>query len=274
MAAASNKRKRSKRRRARGESDLVRLGAVCVVVIIAALALATLLRPDKGYARAEPLLAALAGGAGLGVVALLLIGLLRRVALVDVRDRGSLWQATTAWPGMAIVVTLFVADAAGPHLVGAIGALSRDGGASRAGEQMDFRRWQATVVPIIVGYMSAVRRDPVIVRGLAAPPRSEPSRFAERLGANARRSPWRSREKAAQLHARPELRRLTTLLERGLAFGERAQRSFLLAVKRVKQRGRTTRGRHSAQTASRGQHSGATALPSRGGRVRARGEQT
>lgn len=123
MAAASNKRKRSKRRRARGESDLVRLGAVCVVVIIAALALATLLRPDKGYARAEPLLAALAGGAGLGVVALLLIGLLRRVALVDVRDRGSLWQATTAWPGMAIVVTLFVADAAGPHLVGAIGAL-------------------------------------------------------------------------------------------------------------------------------------------------------
>ncbi len=107
---------------------------------------------------------------------------------------------------------------------------------------MDFRRWQATVVPITVGYMSAVRRDSVIVRSL--PRHRDRSLLAslsdsERTLAGLRGDLAKS---AAQLHARPELGRLTTLLERGLEFGQRAQRLFRQGAKEVTPTGRIPRG--------------------------------
>lgn len=211
-------------------ADAVRPVAVGVVVLVAALAFATLLRPRAGYASAQPLLFALALGAGLGVVSLVLIGAVARLARPGLRGRRSLRRSATAWPSMAIVVTIFVTSAAAPRVVHGISVLSRGGGVSRSSQQAAFRTWQQLVVPIVVSYASAVGKDAVLVHGL---PRGHLRRLLRAVSASEAvltRLGVRLRSDAAQLPARPELARLTTLLERSLASGQAAQRTLVVAL--------------------------------------------
>lgn len=211
--------------------DVVRQGAVCAVVIVASLSFATLLRPHAGYASAQSLLVALAVGAGLGVATLILVGFVVRVLVSDRCDRASLRQVMTAWPSMAIVLIILVFAAAGPPVVRAIGVLAGGGGGSKASEQADFRRWQQTVVPIAVAYISAVGKDAVFAHGL---PRIRDRGLLTALN-NSEKTLARLRQdlasNTARLPSRPELERLTKLLERALTFGERAQQPLLLTAK-------------------------------------------
>ena len=201
-------------------------GAGLLVVVIAALAVATVLRPRIGYATAPPLLGALALGAGLGVVSLLAAGLLTRLVF---HRSGSFGRAATRWPTAAVLVTLFVAAAAAPHVVAGVAGLTRGSGASRAPEQADFRAWQQTVVPIVVSYTSAVTRDVVFGHGL---PRRHLHRLQTALTASGKTLENLGHRLASSTRRlrSAELARLTRLLQQALALGGQAQRTLSAAV--------------------------------------------
>ncbi len=197
---------------------------------MAALAFATLLRPRAGYISAQPLLLALALGAGLGVVSLGFVGLVLRVVGADHHRRRSLGGMATGWPSMAIVFVIFVTAAAAPHVVDGISGLTKSQGASRASEQAAFRRWQQIVVPIVVAYTSAVGKDAVFGHGL---PRSHQRRLLSAVSntqAVLRGLRGRLGSHSVGLPSDPDFVRLTALLNRSLTFGEQAQRTFGLAL--------------------------------------------
>lgn len=203
---------------------------VLAVVVVAALAVATLLRPAAGYTTAQPLLLALALGAGLGAVSLLITGLLARAVRAGREAHGSLWGTATGWPIIAIVVGAFVIAAAAPHVVDGIVRLTRDQGASRAAEQSDFRDWQQVVVPIVLSYTSALQKDAAFSHGF--PRRRLRRLLGVLMGSQTKLEDLRRRLQSHThgLRSRPELARLTASLDRSLALAQRAQRTLSEAV--------------------------------------------
>ena len=212
-------------------AEFSRFAAACapvVVITVAALAVATLRRPPAGYRSASALLAALALGAGLGAISLLIVGLAVKRAARGAQH--SLWRAATRWPAAAIVVAAFVIAAAAPGAVHGIAALIRNPAAARAAEQSAFRDWQAVVIPVTLSYTSALQRDAPFSHGL-------PRRHLGRLLGALRGSQTTLEElrRSLQANARrlrmpTDLARLTASLERALALGQRAQQTLTLAV--------------------------------------------
>lgn len=208
----------------------VRLIAAIGVVAIAALAVATLLRPKAGYTHTPPMLIAIAAGAGLGAASLLLVGLVICIVVRDGARRRTLRHAVTAWPTMTIVLIVFVGGAAGPRMARAVDVLVGGAGSSQAAERTDFSRWQQTVAPVTAKYISAIRKDGVFLRGL---PRTLERGLPATLRDSARTLTHLHRliaDRAARLALNPELKRLTESLEQGLVSAERAQRPFLLVA--------------------------------------------
>ena len=203
----------------------VRAALLGLVVALDAVAFATLLRPRHGYTSTQRLLIVLAVGAGAAVGALIVAG---AAAAFLRRPERSLWSATTAVPTISFVLAAFIAAAVASQLVRAIrpaGSQSAPAAAARA----DFQRWQATVVPIVVTWMHAIREDSAFLHGLPSTPetalrrvaRSEQTfvRLARSLAADSPRLPQR-----------PDLRRLTNQLQTALAIARRAQRTYALAL--------------------------------------------
>jgi len=206
-----------------------RAAAFVLVVVLAAVAFATLLRPRTGYTSTDRLLVVLALGAGTAVGALIIAG-----AVATLRRRGgerSVWRAVTALPSMSFVLAIFIAAAAASQLVHAIRPASgTPGAASAAAARADFRRLQATAVPIIVQWMDAVREDGAFAHGL---PRAAAAGLGRRVDRSEHTLARLARSLAAaalRLPQRPDLRRLTAQLERALALARRAQRTFALVL--------------------------------------------
>jgi len=203
----------------------VRALLLALVVALDAVAFATLLRPRHGYTSTHRLLIVLAVGSGAAVGALIVAG---AAAAFRRRPDRSLWSATTAVPTISFVLAAFIAAAVTSQLVRAIrpaGSHSASAAAARA----DFQRWQATVVPIVVTWMHAIREDSAFLHGLPSTretalrrvARSEQTfvRLARSLAADSPRLPQR-----------PDLRRLTNQLQTALAIARRAQRTYALAL--------------------------------------------
>ncbi len=164
--------------------DGVRAVLLALVVALDAVAFATLLRPRHGYTSTHRLLIVLAVGAGAAVGALIVAG---AAAAFRRRPDRSLWSATTAVPTISIVLAAFVAAAVASQLVRAIrpaGSQSAPAAAARA----DFQRWQATVVPIVVTWMHAIREDSAFLHGLPSSPRNSAPAAGCQVGANVRAS--------------------------------------------------------------------------------------
>jgi hypothetical protein len=201
--------------------------ASVLIVVLAAVAFATLLRPRNGYASTDRLLVVLVLGAASAVGALIIAG-----AAATLRRRGpdrSLWRAVTSLRSMSFVLALFIAAAVASQVLHAIRPASGTAGASAAARG-DFRRWQATAVPIMVQWMAAIRNDNAFVRGL---PDTAAGRLRQRVDRSARTLARLSRSLAAaapRLPQRPNLRRLTQELEQALAAARRAQASYTFAL--------------------------------------------
>ena len=139
-----------------GLSIPVGAAALTLTVALGAIAFATVLRPRHGYRRADSLLLALALalaiGAALGAVAIVgAIAAFRRrhesvweamTGASDARSRAGGVRRSRRW--LQIV----------PALGGPAGRTT-----STPAARADFQRWQATVVPIVVGWMHAIRAD-------------------------------------------------------------------------------------------------------------------
>lgn len=209
-----------------GYADVMRPVAVFVVVAVAAVAFATLLRPRTGYTRIGPVLLASAAGGGLALAALL------AAALVIRHRHGatSLRRAMMAWPGMALVLLVFVGAAAVPRVVAATEGLLEGTTSSNAVQQADFSRWQQTVAPLAGAYISAVRADAVFLPGLPLHPSRRLLGAIRSTAARLVHLRQLLAEHAAHLPSRHGLSRFTNLLEQGLAFANRAQRPLLLAA--------------------------------------------
>jgi hypothetical protein len=211
-------------------SDLGRCAravAFAFVVVLVAVAFATLLRPRNGYTSTDRLLVVLTLGAAAAVGALIIAG----AAATLRRRRGdrSLWPAVTSLPSMSFVLALFIAAAVASQLLHAIRPASGSAGASAA-TRGDFRRWQATAVPIMVQWMDTIRNDGAFVHGL---PPGAATRVRRRVDGSERtlvRLAGSLAAAAPRLPQRPDLRRLTQQLETALAVAQRAQASYSLAL--------------------------------------------
>ena len=204
------------------EAGAVRAGALVVVVVVAALAFATLLRPRNGYAGVHRLVPMLAIGGGLALAVLIAVA-------VVLRRRGDrpLWSAMTAVPTLSFVLALFVAASVVPSAAHWIRSSSAESG-SAAGT--DFRRWQEAVVPIVVRWMDAVRTDNAFAHGF---PKASAGAIGRRVHRSERTLDGLARLLASdspRLPQRPELLRLTGRLEAAVLLAQHALRSFALAL--------------------------------------------
>ena len=209
-----------------GYGDAMRPVAVFVVVGVAAMASATVLRPRAGYTRIGPVLVASAAGAGLAVAALVAAGLVNRHR----HGATSLRHAMIAWPGMALVLLIFVGVVAVPRIVAGTERLLEGAASSKAVEQADFSRWQQTVAPLAGAYISAVRADAVFLPGLPLHPTRRLLGAIRNTAARLAHLRELLAEHAARLPSSHGLSRFTNLLEQGLALANRAQRALLLAA--------------------------------------------
>jgi hypothetical protein len=213
-----------------------------MAVVLDAVAFATVLRPRQGYRSATGLVVALAIGVGAALGAIVIVAAV--TVLIRHRKR-SVWEVTTALPTMALVLVVFIAAGAGSQIVQAL-----PGPASQAGSQQaaraDFERWQATVVPIVVGWMHAIRADRAFTHSIGAAAVGE---LRHRVDRSRRTLDGLARSLAAAspgLPRRLKLRRLTVELETALAAARRAQQTYMLALAVAAQGGEARTGRASA----------------------------
>lgn len=151
------------------------------VVVLAAAAFATVLRPGAGYTTAAGLLGALAAGAGLGIGGLVVVALTTRAVARRHDDRVSLRSAITAWPTMRSSRSSSSVLRLGRTLCGLRRVWGEEGTARKGAEQAEFLRWQETVAPIAGAYISAIRPDAVFLQGLPRhPKRRLAGRYASR----------------------------------------------------------------------------------------------
>jgi len=204
----------------------MRAVVLALAVALDAVAFATLLRPRYGYTSTHRLLIVLAVGVGAAIAALLLAG--AAAAFRRRRDR-SLWSATTALPTISFVVAAFIAAAVASQIVRVIptaGSQGRSASAARA----DFQRWQATVVPIVVTWMHAVRADSAFAHGLPTTPETALRRRVARTEQTFARLARSLAADFPRLPQRPGLRRLTNQLQSALMVARRAQQTYALAL--------------------------------------------
>jgi len=208
------------------DSTAARAAALTLAVALDAVAFATVLRPRHGYRSAAGLLLALALGVGVALGALATVA---AVTALTHRRHGSAWEVTTALPTLGVVVVVFLAVGAGSQIVPALRGPTGQG-SSQAAARADFQRWQAAVVPLVVGWMHAIRADAAFTRGLPATGVNE---LHVRVDRSMRTVDGLVRSLAAaspRLPHRPELRRLTFELEAALAAAQRAQRTYARAL--------------------------------------------
>lgn len=213
----------------------IRAGVLVVVIVIAALAFAALLRPRSGYAGMHRLVPMLAIGGGAALVVLVAVAtVLRR------RDDRSVWSAMTAVPTMSFVLALFIAASLVPAAVHAIRSPSTG---SRSAAGTDFHRWQEAVVPIVVRWMDAVRTDKAFAHGF---PKASALAIGRRVNRSKRTLDGLARVLASdspRLPQRPELLRLTRRLEAALLLARQAEKSFALALAVDRGKGAARSGR-------------------------------
>lgn len=198
------------------------LAAAVLVVVVAALATATALRPSAGFRSGLHLLGALALGASAAVLALLAAAALAAAA----RKRNGR-QA----PPMRM---LALAGLAAALLLGASVQALRTGGSTstapaRSAAAAGFARWQQRVVPIVVSYVSVVRADGSLLR---SPPRTGQQTF--RAEARARADAATLRNATATLARVPSadasLDRLTRRLRISLTLAQRGHAAAAAAL--------------------------------------------
>lgn len=130
-----------------------RVAAAVVLVVVAALAVATIHRPTGGYREAAPLLLALSAG-GLGAITL--IGLLALGAHVVSRWRGSpaTSVSSSAIPLIVLALaTMLIVIGTGAVKLWPHGSTT----ASAAPQRAAFAAWQRATVPLVLTYTDAVR---------------------------------------------------------------------------------------------------------------------
>lgn len=214
-----------KTQRALPRSRPARAAALTLAVVLDALAIATVLRPHHGFRSEGALLAALAIGAG---AALVTVGLVA-IAAAILHRRTSAWEVATRLPTLGLVVAAFVLAGTASQVVPALHGAAGQASATTA-SRAAFERWQSAVVPIVVGWMHAIRADRVFIHD---PPLSALPGMQSRV-----RESRRSLEKlvtavAAASHELPRrsaLRRLTYELNTAIAVARRAQRAYDLAL--------------------------------------------
>lgn len=217
------------------EAGAIRAGALVVVIVVAALAFASLLRPRNGYAGAHRLVLMLAIGGGVALVVLIAVA-------VVLRRRGdrSLWSAMTAVPTLSFVLALFVAASAVPAAAHWIRSSSA-GSDSAAGT--DFHRWQEAVVPIVVRWMDAVRMDNAFAHGFPKASAVAIGRRVHRSERTLNRLAHVLASDSSRLPQRPELLQLTRRLEAALLLARQAQKNFALALAVARGSGAADNGR-------------------------------
>ena len=222
-----------------GSRTSVRAAALTLAVALDAIAFATMLRPRHGYRSADRLLLTLAIGVGAALGALAIVAALTALRR---RHHRSVWEVMTALPTLGLVLLAFIAASAGSQLAPAPGGPPTQAGSSEAA-RADFERWQATVVPIVVGWMDAVRVDRAFTHNV-------PIAALEGLKASVDQSLQTldrlARSLAAaspQLPQRPQLRQLTLELQAALAAAQRAEQTYALALDAAARRGEARSGR-------------------------------
>jgi len=225
--------------------DRARAAAFVLVVVLDAVAFATLLRPRHGYTSTHRLLVVLAVGVGAAAGAHIVAG--AAATFRRRRDR-SLWSATTALPTISFVLAVFIAAAVASQIVRAIHPLAgSQGGASAAAARADFQRWQETVVPIVVTWMHTIRVDSAFAHGLPSTHETALRRRVDRSEQTFVRLARSLDAASLRLPQRPDLRRLTNQLQTALALARRAQRTYALALAAAT-RGGVARRLHGART--------------------------
>ncbi len=192
-----------------------------------AIAFATVLRPRHGYTSAHRLLVALAVGLGAALAASIIAG--AGTAFAQRRPR-SLWTGITALSTLGAVLALFIAAAAGSRLVLVLRPDSQRAAASTQAARTDFRRWQATVVPIAVRWMDAMRSQRPFRRGLPTTGINELRRRVDRADRTFGQLTRSLAADSRRLPQRPALRRLTSELTLALVIAQRAQASYERAI--------------------------------------------
>lgn len=214
---------------------------LAAAVVLEAIAFATVLRPRHGYTGAHGLLVALALGVGVALGASIIAGAATAAAR---RRPRSLWAATTRVSTLGVVLALFIAAAVGSRIVLALRQHPQQQSVpSNPAARADLQRWQATVVPIVVRWMDAIRADRAFVHGL---PTTAVRELRLRVARSQRTFGQLARALAAdspRLPQRPALRRLTSELATALATAERAQTSYALAIGSASHTGFARRGR-------------------------------
>lgn len=209
-----------------GPSTLVRAAALTLTVALDAVAFATVLRPRHGYRGADSVLLALALGVGAALGALTIVA---AIAALRRRPHESVWAATTALPTLGLVLVVFIAAGASSQVVQALRGTASPT-ASTPAARADFQRWQGTVVPIVVGWMHAIRADGAFTHNI---PAAALGGLRARVDRSQRTLDGLARSLAAdspRLPGRPRLRRLTIELEAALAAAQRAQQTYALAL--------------------------------------------
>ncbi len=204
------------------------LVAAAAVVIVAALATATALRPARGFTSNLHLLGALGLGASASLLALLAAAALTVAARRRSGRQAPLLRAF-ALPMLAAALLL----AASLQALRTAAAPST--AAVQSSAAADFARWQQQVVPIIVSYVSVVRGDAALLR---KPPRTLAQQLQGRKHVNVGTSKLRRAAATLAAAARTtatdaRLVRLTRQLQTSLALARQAQVALATALART-----------------------------------------
>ena len=201
--------------------------ALTIALLLDAVAFATVLRPHHAYTSTQRLLVVLAIGVGVALGVSIIAGAATAVAR---RRRTSLWEATTTLSTLGFVLALFITTAVGSRIMPTVRPGASPVAVSSPAARADFQRWQATVVPIAVRWMDAIRTDQAFMHGLPDTALNELRRRVERSQRTIEELSRSLAAEAPRLPQRPALRRLTNEMTTGLAVSERAQAIYTLAL--------------------------------------------
>lgn len=218
--------------------------ALTIAILMDAVAFATVLRPQHAYTSTQRLLVVLAIGMAVAVGASIIAG---AGAAAARRRRTSLWEATTTLSTLGIVLALFITAAIGSRIIPTGHPGAHRVAVSTPAERADFQRWQATVVPLAVRWMDAIRTDQAFIHGLPDTGLNELRRRVDRSQRTIDELSLSLAADAPRVPQPPALRRVTKELTAGLAVSERAQAIYALAMASAVQTGigRNDRARRS-----------------------------